>query len=250
MSFLQARSEEEKSRRRQAIVSAAKDLFYERGYGAAVDEIAQRARLSKATLYLYFRNKDELYLGAIKEGFRALERKLSRAAAPDGTVEENLERVLYAFVEHMLENRKFFRMTQHYLAGDFRERFSSHSDQLLETEIRRLLPHVVRIIERGMREGLFSGDVNPDDLTIIAWRMAAGILDLAVGDESASTTTGRWAGLFQYSLALLLEGAKATQPAARGRRSAKPRKHHRRAGNEGIGKGELSPSTFNEGRRS
>lgn len=209
MTYLQARSDEEKNLRKKAIIAAAKDLFYEKGYGVPVDEIAKKAKLSKATLYLYFRNKDELYVAAIREGFLRLEESFQRTLAPDLSVEESLESVLYAFLNYMLENRKFFRMTQHYLAEDFRERISSDPDQRLDKEIRRLLPYVTRIVERGMDEGVFRKDLRPSDFTTIAWRMSTGLLDLAVSDETANTREGRWAELFQRAMAILMEGARA-----------------------------------------
>ncbi len=209
MTYLQARSDEEKNRRKKAILSAAKDLFYERGYGVPVEEIAARAKLSKATLYLYFKNKDELYVAAIREGFLTLEERLQNAIQPDGSVEESLNALLHAFVDHMLDNRKFFRMTQHYLAEDFRERISSDPDQLLEQEINRLFPYVTQVIERGMDQGIFRKDLKAGDFRTIAWRMATGLLDLAVADESASIREGRWAELFRKAITIILEGARA-----------------------------------------
>ena len=38
-------------------------MFFEKGYfGSTIDEIARRAGISKGTVYLYFKNKDELYV--------------------------------------------------------------------------------------------------------------------------------------------------------------------------------------------
>lgn len=50
-----------KDRKRAEIVAAAKEVFFAEGYsGASMDEIAARSGASKATLYAYFRSKDEL----------------------------------------------------------------------------------------------------------------------------------------------------------------------------------------------
>jgi AcrR family transcriptional regulator len=59
-------------RRKQArpaeIVSAALDVFAERGFAAAtLDEVAARAGISKGTLYLYFPNKDALFRAMVRE---------------------------------------------------------------------------------------------------------------------------------------------------------------------------------------
>jgi AcrR family transcriptional regulator len=59
---IQERKEREKERRRQQIMVAAKRVFIEKGFGGAtMEDIAKEAELSAGTLYLYFKNKNELY---------------------------------------------------------------------------------------------------------------------------------------------------------------------------------------------
>lgn len=61
----------EKKRRRQQILEAAKTHFFEKGFMAAtMDKIADSVELSKGTLYLYFKSKEELS-DAIEEGIAA-----------------------------------------------------------------------------------------------------------------------------------------------------------------------------------
>jgi AcrR family transcriptional regulator len=58
---IQERREREKLGRRNAIIEAARKLFLEKGIEhATMKEIAREAGLSKAALYLYFQNKEEL----------------------------------------------------------------------------------------------------------------------------------------------------------------------------------------------
>ncbi len=57
------RKEKEKQQRRDDILGAAKEVFFSKGLmSATMDEIAEKAELSKGTLYLYFASKEELYL--------------------------------------------------------------------------------------------------------------------------------------------------------------------------------------------
>lgn len=56
------RKEREKERRRQQIMVAAKRVFSANGFNkSTMEDIAREAELSPGTIYLYFRNKDELY---------------------------------------------------------------------------------------------------------------------------------------------------------------------------------------------
>lgn len=59
---IQERKEREKERRRQQIIVAAKRVFSDKGFNkATMEDIAKEAELSPGTLYLYFKNKEELY---------------------------------------------------------------------------------------------------------------------------------------------------------------------------------------------
>ncbi len=63
-----ARSQTDKDARRQLLLIAALDEFYERGFTAArMEDIAARAELSKGTLYLYFKSKDDLFRALIEK---------------------------------------------------------------------------------------------------------------------------------------------------------------------------------------
>lgn len=62
-----ARTQEAKEERRQALLAAALDEFFERGFAAArMDDIAARAQLSKGALYLYFDSKDALFAALVE----------------------------------------------------------------------------------------------------------------------------------------------------------------------------------------
>jgi len=56
------RKHREKAQRREDILNAAEKLFFSRGYdNVLMDEIANEVDLTKATLYLYFNDKESLF---------------------------------------------------------------------------------------------------------------------------------------------------------------------------------------------
>jgi AcrR family transcriptional regulator len=56
------RRKKEKEHRRNAILKAARKLFFEKGFKAVtVDSIAAKADISKGSVYLYFDSKEEIY---------------------------------------------------------------------------------------------------------------------------------------------------------------------------------------------
>ena len=77
------RREREKEQRRNDIIDAAERVFFNKGLeNATMDDVAEHAELSKGTLYLYFKSKEELYLAIhlrgnliLKEMFEAAVKK-------------------------------------------------------------------------------------------------------------------------------------------------------------------------------
>ena len=56
------RKARERVLRKEQIINAAKSVFLEKGFsGATIEDIAKEAELSVGTLYIYFKNKDDLY---------------------------------------------------------------------------------------------------------------------------------------------------------------------------------------------
>ena len=56
------RKEREKEQRRKDIIDSAEKVFFEKGLNnSTMDEVAKQAELSKGTLYLYFKSKEEIH---------------------------------------------------------------------------------------------------------------------------------------------------------------------------------------------
>ena len=67
------RRQREKQARRQAILDAARECFFKDGFEATtVSQITDRVELSTGTLYLYFKNKEEIYVSILEEGLDIL----------------------------------------------------------------------------------------------------------------------------------------------------------------------------------
>jgi len=66
-----------KKERIEEIMTAAKTIFSKKGYfGSTIDEIAKVAGISKGTIYLYFKNKDDLYISLMMPLLEEFERVL------------------------------------------------------------------------------------------------------------------------------------------------------------------------------
>src|SRR6266516_7479694 len=86
------RQDQEKQERRQAILTAAGELFLEQGYDHfSLRKVAERIGYSPTTIYLYFRDKDDLLFTVVEEVFTRFGQQLAEAAA---STENPWERII------------------------------------------------------------------------------------------------------------------------------------------------------------
>ena len=203
-----ARIEREKLQRKNSILSAAKELFWKKGYGATMDEIAEKAELSKPTIYLYFQNKDDLYVSIVLDGFQDLKERLSKIIDSDEEIEGKLRAIFLTFIDFCMETKEQFRITQFIFTDYARRKISQDLSKRLDENIDEVLGYVVKVIQEGMDQGFLRKDLNPFKLAIIAWRTMTGLLDLAVEDEIVNLGPETYRELFDTALNLLIYGAK------------------------------------------
>jgi len=99
-------TETQRKERGQAILLAAERVMAARGFGAfTVQEAAREAGLAKGTLFLYYRNKDELALAVFTRLVEAHGRALRAAAESGRGPEAVLRGLVLALLEHMDKKR-------------------------------------------------------------------------------------------------------------------------------------------------
>jgi AcrR family transcriptional regulator len=89
-----------RSARRKQLLAAAQEVFVANGYhAAAMDEIAERAGVSKPVLYQHFPGKLELYLALLDTHTEALSRAVQDALLATDDNRERVHGVLSAYFE-------------------------------------------------------------------------------------------------------------------------------------------------------
>jgi AcrR family transcriptional regulator len=171
------RKTRERERRRQQIIVAAKKVFSQKGFNrATMDDIAGEAELSPGTLYLYFRNKEELYASL---SFRILQYLQIRIEHVQNLEDTGAEQKLDAMIEAMYDVYEFDPLViinMFHLQSS--ETLKNLSDSLLE-EIKDLsqksIGAIAKIFEAGIEAGLYV-DRHPVALADIFWSMFSGVV--------------------------------------------------------------------------
>ena len=96
---------------REKILAAALEVFSSRGFhGATVDEVAERARLGKGTVYRHFSSKRELFSELIRSKVAELEEAVTGAIDPRADVLETIETYLRIYFGFFDRNRNLYKV--------------------------------------------------------------------------------------------------------------------------------------------
>jgi TetR/AcrR family transcriptional regulator len=103
------RKEREKEMRRKDIIDTAEKLFFEKGYeNISMADIAKGTELGRSTLYLYFKNKKEIYLAISIRGTQILNKMFQENYNKGETGIEKVEMLLDAFYRFYKEYPAYY----------------------------------------------------------------------------------------------------------------------------------------------
>lgn len=158
--------------REQQMLDAAVRVFSRRGFHAAsMDEIAEKAGISKPMVYAYLGTKEELFVACLhREGTRMME-AIAGAAAPDLDADERLWRGLRAFFGFVGAHRDGWAVLYRQARGSqpFAAELAAMRARLVEV-VAGMLDHALRA--RGR-------EVRGTDLEVIAYALVGASESLA-----------------------------------------------------------------------
>jgi AcrR family transcriptional regulator len=182
MSYIAERRQEEKDRRRVEIVAAAENLYRELGWDAVtMDSVARRARLSRALVYVYFKDKQDLHFAIAARALEMLHQRFTEATARARTGMDKVEACGRAYMAYAQEFPHFF---------DACARLESHAPGSTEPSPQaapcvecgtRVHGVVVDALVSGQRDGSIRADIG--DLQVVSrvlWGFMHGLIQIAI----------------------------------------------------------------------
>jgi AcrR family transcriptional regulator len=145
----------DKKRRTEEIISAARRIFMRKGYtDATMHDIAEESELSRRTLYLYFKNKEEISFELMYKAFTALYQRLLESYNQESSALENLNRFKDAYLAFYAEDFDNFYFTVYFnVKLNLRNMEEGDAERCFEV-IKQIISLLSRIIDDGIREGV------------------------------------------------------------------------------------------------
>jgi TetR/AcrR family transcriptional regulator len=151
------RKERERDQRRRNILASARAAFLRYGIATTtMERIAQEAELAKGTLYLYFRNREELLMGLLADDIGTLSSAIESVASSPLSPPDKLQKAFETFYAYSQENVFFYQMMTQTNVGLMPNSIADNptvSDFISVNE--RLINLVEGIVEEGVQRGFF-----------------------------------------------------------------------------------------------
>jgi AcrR family transcriptional regulator len=171
------RKEREKEQRREEILDAAQKIFFAKGLQTAtMDEIAEAAELSKGTLYLYYKSKEDLYLAVHIRGDNILADMFEKALSTGEPTVKLLANVADAYYEFFQTQRDYFRTFTFFETPQFHLQVSEEMLNTCNLSNQRVWTLILNFLQRAKAEGVVGADYDPGQMMLILWSYITGLM--------------------------------------------------------------------------
>lgn len=198
----------EKQARRQSILDAARECFFRNGFeSTTISHIAETVELSTGTLYLYFKNKEEIYVSILEEGLEILYALMRSSERPHAPARELLEGYAEAYYRFYTDYGQYFDIMFFLRRPDKRVDLEGELKEKLERKSLECLGLLESAVKKGIAEGDFRV-VSPYEASRILWGTMNGLM-LLHEKRTEEITRQKLPRLIDVAVSLLLDGIRA-----------------------------------------
>jgi TetR/AcrR family transcriptional regulator len=190
MSYLAERRLEEKERRRLEILEAAAEVAGVVGFEAmTMEQVARKARLSRALVYVYFKDKHDLLIGLCVRALEVLRERFTAAVAAEAQGYKQVEACGRAYVRFASDHPTLFdALAQVEAQTPIADDPSLDISLKAGDELQNIL---VEAIERGKADGSIRPDAGPSALLgLTLWGLMHGVLQLTQHKSGSLESAG------------------------------------------------------------
>jgi AcrR family transcriptional regulator len=173
---IQERKEREKERRRQQIMVAAKRVFIDKGFGrATMEDIAAEAELSSGTIYLYFKNKDELFASTSLRTLQYLFLRIEHLHNEDIDLKFKIAQLSKALLDVYEFDPLILKSLLYMQASDVITNLSPEFLEEFYAMVSKALGKIASIFNQGIEQGICQYK-QPKAIAHIVWSLFSGIV--------------------------------------------------------------------------
>lgn len=184
----EARKAWERHQRENRIIDMAEPVFFKNGYDATtIIEIATASGYNKRSIYLYFRDKEEIFLAVVLRGLSLLHDRIASVLTPSGSVPPDLRALGRAFYDFSLAHPDYLKLIMVYEAntcvyrpgnpgrggpepGPYKARCQEKTDALASL--------MTQCLARAADGGKIRTRLTPEQLMLVLWGQVFGVMQI------------------------------------------------------------------------
>jgi TetR/AcrR family fatty acid metabolism transcriptional regulator len=149
--------------KKELIINAAIKVFAKKGfYTANVSDVAKLAGVADGTIYLYFKNKDDLLISLFETKMEEVLQQFSNYLNAESTPEKKLRRFIHLYFQMIEEDPELAEVFQVELRQSSKFLKDYHNQKFID-----FLNLIGNIIYEGQKTGQFRPDINIHNMKII-----------------------------------------------------------------------------------
>ncbi len=182
------RKKQPQSVHRKNIAEIAEKLFIEKGIdNTSMNDIAKESGYSKASLYVYFKDKEELIAVLVLESMEKLYEYLSRAVNTQGDFYHRYLEICEALFQYHSEYPLYSQMALMNINIDF-ERTGFLPEEKETFRVGEKINELLwSFLNEGIESGVIKQDVNIPQTTFAMWGMLTGAIQLSFNKKEYIT---------------------------------------------------------------
>jgi len=187
---LEERRKRERENRKNAILKAARKLFFEKGFRqVTVENIARKAEFSKGSIYLYFNSKEEIYSQILLNDIDKFHDRVADILQGPFSASEALIRVAEIYVDFFLNDRELFRILMNFMLRNNDMNLPEDMNNHIIKKMNTTISIIEQVFKYGIEKGEFPPDINLRMNRNAIWGLLNGIISLHLftGKESGRT---------------------------------------------------------------
>lgn len=206
------RREREKIAKREAILLAAQDVFAEKGLTAAtLDEIAEKAEFSKAALYLYFKNKEDLFFSLIETRLGEIRSQIIAIGASNNDPIEKLRDVVKIHFAFHERHRNFFQLFTRVKSALTPDQLTSEMQNTLQNNLQASFQAYIDAISAILQDGIEQGCYRFADTHFLAHTLTSLLSSVIFKCEPGSKEEEELKSRYDQTFDIFLHGAIKAQ---------------------------------------
>jgi len=171
----------EKKQRENRILDMAQEIFFKNGYEfTTIIEIAKASGYNKRSIYLYFKDKEDIFLAVVLRGLTQLHERLEKASK-----DLSIQGLGRAFFDFSMDHPDYLKLIMVYEAntcvynpGMLKNAVPGSHKYLCQEKTDAMADLITRLLARGIDTKKIKTSLKPSQLMLVLWGQVFGVMQI------------------------------------------------------------------------